>query len=430
MLKIKKLLASIAAIAMMNSYIPFLAYADVTDDVKAISIAEGTNNKMSTYLKELCVSSTDKIPVILYLKDIDKNEIARRTQEKLGITTDEYIIEDENGNKVDFYYNERIRTIREYGTEMVDNVIEAIGIGQDRIQMTSADKRLISCNLTPDEIAIAVNDDNVKNIDYRKYDIRWRDHDDPLDYTVRPEEKIADALYDAMEKTTERINVIVWFKPINEDERAKKISEILSSNNEETIVYDEEGNIDIKATEFAKVDSWSAANIKAVNEIMEETAANFIDALGIQDNDIISASKFARAMSCNLTPDMIIEASKIDNVSQITINDLKEAFDSIQPATTDATTDNSSSVPVSDLKTPFAGPSNIMGDLNESWTITLADALTLLQFIANEEKYPLTEQQQKNADCYNPGDGITAMDAKAIISVVTNEVVCLPVIEK
>lgn len=57
---------------------------------------------------------------------------------------------------------------------------------------------------------------------------------------------------------------------------------------------------------------------------------------------------------------------------------------------------------------------SINGDANLDGEVTLADSLTVLQYIANEEKYPLNEKQQFNADCYNPGDGITAMDALEI----------------
>lgn len=62
------------------------------------------------------------------------------------------------------------------------------------------------------------------------------------------------------------------------------------------------------------------------------------------------------------------------------------------------------------------------GDANLDGTLSLADALSVLQFIANEEKYPLNAQQQFNADCYNSGDGITAMDALAIQNLDTGKI--------
>lgn len=49
------------------------------------------------------------------------------------------------------------------------------------------------------------------------------------------------------------------------------------------------------------------------------------------------------------------------------------------------------------------------GDANCDNTISLADALAILQFVANEDKYPLSPQGLINADVYD--DGITAGDA-------------------
>ncbi|MBP5378057.1 MAG: hypothetical protein J6Y64_00760 [Ruminococcus sp.] len=56
----------------------------------------------------------------------------------------------------------------------------------------------------------------------------------------------------------------------------------------------------------------------------------------------------------------------------------------------------------------------VAGDANQDGKVTLADSLTILQFIANEEKYPLSKSGLAAADCYDPGDGITAMDALAV----------------
>ena len=70
------------------------------------------------------------------------------------------------------------------------------------------------------------------------------------------------------------------------------------------------------------------------------------------------------------------------------------------------------------------------GDVNLDGKVTLADSLAILQFIANEDKYPLSAQAQKNADCYNPGDGITGNDAVAVMRYDTKVVSELPIIEK
>ena len=57
---------------------------------------------------------------------------------------------------------------------------------------------------------------------------------------------------------------------------------------------------------------------------------------------------------------------------------------------------------------------NVIGDANLDGRVTVADAVAILQFIANKDKYNLNSQARKNADCFNVGDGITGKDALAI----------------
>ena len=65
-------------------------------------------------------------------------------------------------------------------------------------------------------------------------------------------------------------------------------------------------------------------------------------------------------------------------------------------------------------------PQNVRyGDANCDGRVTLGDVLAVLQYVANEEKYPLTEEGINNADVYLRGDGITSMDAVAIQEVDT-----------
>ena len=53
------------------------------------------------------------------------------------------------------------------------------------------------------------------------------------------------------------------------------------------------------------------------------------------------------------------------------------------------------------------------GDANGDKKVTVSDAVAILQYIANNDKYKLSETGKKNADCSNVGDGITANDALA-----------------
>ena len=54
------------------------------------------------------------------------------------------------------------------------------------------------------------------------------------------------------------------------------------------------------------------------------------------------------------------------------------------------------------------------GDATLDGDVTLADALVILQYVANSQKYNLSEEALRNADVFDNGDGVTAMDALAI----------------
>ena len=54
------------------------------------------------------------------------------------------------------------------------------------------------------------------------------------------------------------------------------------------------------------------------------------------------------------------------------------------------------------------------GDANLDGNVTVADAVAILQYIGNKDKYSLDEKAKRNADCAYPGDGITGTDALTI----------------
>lgn len=64
--------------------------------------------------------------------------------------------------------------------------------------------------------------------------------------------------------------------------------------------------------------------------------------------------------------------------------------------------------------TTIAAEDIVYGDANEDGLVDIADATKILQYIGNGDKYQLTEQGMKNSDCYEPGSGITALDALAV----------------
>lgn len=72
----------------------------------------------------------------------------------------------------------------------------------------------------------------------------------------------------------------------------------------------------------------------------------------------------------------------------------------------------------------------IYGDANDDGLVNIADATAIVQFIANGDKYPLSEQGYKNADCCNPGDGVTGADAYALQLLEVKSITELPYIDK
>ena len=61
-----------------------------------------------------------------------------------------------------------------------------------------------------------------------------------------------------------------------------------------------------------------------------------------------------------------------------------------------------------------AGKVTLIGDANCDKKVTVADAVAILQSLANKDKFGLTPEGAANADCCDVGDGVTAKDALAI----------------
>lgn len=95
-----------------------------------------------------------------------------------------------------------------------------------------------------------------------------------------------------------------------------------------------------------------------------------------------------------------------------------------QPVTTTATQPAVTTTTVSG-----GGDDVVYGDANLDSRVTVADAVAILQFLGNRDKYDLNDEAKKNADVYNPGDGITALDALAIQKLDAGQYKSLPVFE-
>lgn len=83
----------------------------------------------------------------------------------------------------------------------------------------------------------------------------------------------------------------------------------------------------------------------------------------------------------------------------------------------DASTETASDKDCDMVDYKFSGDTNEdvdYGDANEDGEVNLADAVLIMQSLANPAKYKLTEQGLKNADVSDTGDGVTNKDALAI----------------
>ena len=57
---------------------------------------------------------------------------------------------------------------------------------------------------------------------------------------------------------------------------------------------------------------------------------------------------------------------------------------------------------------------SVIGDANLDGRVSISDSVRILQYVANNEKYPIDDTAMQNADVYNKGDGVTGMDAVSI----------------
>ncbi|MBP5363162.1 MAG: glycoside hydrolase, partial [Ruminococcus sp.] len=81
-------------------------------------------------------------------------------------------------------------------------------------------------------------------------------------------------------------------------------------------------------------------------------------------------------------------------------------------STTTTTTESETTTTASETTTtPVA---SLLGDVNLDKKVSIADAVAILQYVANKDKYPLTAEAVDNADVYARGDGVTSRDALSI----------------
>ena len=78
------------------------------------------------------------------------------------------------------------------------------------------------------------------------------------------------------------------------------------------------------------------------------------------------------------------------------------------------TTPGETTEPTTSEPSPPTGNEIVYGDANVDGDVTIADAVAILQYLANSDEYDLSEYAKACADCCNVGDGINTDDALAI----------------
>ena len=75
--------------------------------------------------------------------------------------------------------------------------------------------------------------------------------------------------------------------------------------------------------------------------------------------------------------------------------------------------DGTANITVKKIKTLTEGEL-LSGDSNLDGNVSISDAVRILQYLANHEKYYLSDTAKKASDVFGDNDGVTAMDANSI----------------
>lgn len=101
-------------------------------------------------------------------------------------------------------------------------------------------------------------------------------------------------------------------------------------------------------------------------------------------------------------------------VDFVEIDSKPETTSTTTTNTTTTTTKQTTTTSKTTTTTTTAETKTLKGDANGDGKVSIADAVAILQFLANADEYALTEQGMKNADVVGDGDGVNTDDALLI----------------
>ncbi|SFX27570.1 dockerin type I repeat-containing protein [Ruminococcus sp. XPD3002] len=263
-------------------------------------------------------------------------------------------------------------------TERCEKVLEAIGIAKEDAEYLEH-PQVIYAALTPEQMKAAEECELVR--EFYEYDPPqnpdWDSYEYPLD-------------------------VLIWGKttPLITEEQENEI-------NYESIKYAESfdsSQYTHNQLENFQIDYYRKKRTELIKKAVAEQQEKIIAELGIKDT-VKSRSMLTLTMTAELTRE------------QVAIAENSELIDTVIPVQDIPTAENAGyPVPAATMDTYTEDflKSLAPGDANMDYVTTLADSLLILQYIANSDKYPLEGQALINADCCDPGSGITPLDALAI----------------
>ncbi len=149
---------------------------------------------------------------------------------------------------------------------------------------------------------------------------------------------------------------------------------------------------------------------------------------GISLNDFYS--NYAKSEGSNLDGGKTSDGKPVEADQPKTETTVSSTVSATSASTTASVTSSTATATDSSV----LASSNILGDSNCDGEVTLADAVLIMQSLANPSKFGekgtdkghITVQGSKNADCSNVGDGVTNKDALAVQKFMLNLIKALP----
>ncbi|HRU98679.1 MAG TPA: dockerin type I repeat-containing protein [Ruminococcus sp.] len=363
---------AVSAVILGTSALSASAYIHA-EDASAPTVTADEKTEIQKY--QIYPEKID-VPAIMEQAEIESYEYAASLDRNV------YTEDDIEMMRREFYNDLTQERQSKAMTERCEKVLEAIGIAKEDAEYLEH-PQVIYAALTTEQMKAAEECELVR--EFYEYNPPQKPDWDSYEYPL---------------------DVLIWGKttPLITEEQENEI-------NYESIIYAESfdsSQYTHNQLENFQIDYYRKKRTELIKKAVAEQQEKIIAELGIKDT-VKSRSMLTLTMTAELTREQVAIAENselIDTV--IPVQDIPTAENAGYPVTT--------AVPAATMDTYTEDflKSLAPGDANMDYVTTLADSLLILQYIANSEKYPLEGQALINADCCDPGSGITPLDALAI----------------